>query len=1056
MADFITQLTCSDNLYWAWNKVKKQYQKEALWVDQIALAGFEANLQNNLKSIAEDLQDNSYINKPIVPVLFPKKDNKVRQLFEISVRDQVAWMALINVIGPVIDCKMQSWSYGSRLYRPVWYEYVEKNINDEDKVIKKQHVDWYRHSSGHIYRKFKHSWPLFRKDIYLTFKHMSGNTSKDKGEKQREKDNDDAKPYLKLKFLTNGYWENTSEKIYWAGIDFKKFYPSIQLDNVLDNIIQAINRSSFMDETSKIKSVLSCLMAYRITKIDLENYNNHIDDEKIILKLDSDDRYIFPNIPTGHFAAPFLANVAMMKIDNIVSKRLKNNNSIAHFRYVDDHVILSQSFDELHAWIKAYEKIVSEHGNGIKINAEKTEPKILSQYLNKPDNEELKKDAIKDCELDPHIPSPIMTETIAQISNIAQIDFAMLDNSEKASLFLQLEHLLLAKFEDSEIREDTRMSFAANKIAWLAPELPNRGMLIEVLEKEFGNCKSELKKITSKTKTIKHKINKYQEKIISKNIKSRSNARNKITEFEKQEKELLKKREDITYRKSNIKLLADKAKSKQEDLKGIFDQEKIKSLLLKTVSKYPDKLRLWRTLLFYCMNIGKDLSGIEKEIGHFCEAGKSKTCSYLCQYLKQVFAEQIILCTNNITNHEELYEKRIASYKYLTGLLVLYKDKFASCQCHIKNNHSIANSIMSCVIGASKVLLSKYTSNDEFLNKCQEILSVIENNKYVINPIDWKKPDVKILEKHKLDYYAWWTENSFINISTTEKGPVASQINLNKTPLLKMRFIKDKQFKSINGLNLSEFLYIINDKTKEKEELLLNSEIAKLRLFSMVLAKISISHLNKKIILRPENIVIKCKKTKEDIEALINETVNIDKYEYFFDNIIILIKSNIVNKWKVSEIWGSGFGKKSIDKDYENIKTTALILLGLLKGSYSFPCIWNHEGLQKAYSNLSWQIIKELNCSTKTFYILCSCLLPRYREIYLIEKGLITQPESTDRSEIFPEINCYDDLSRHVESAITALENYRIISYDNKYRQLIPIKLNTIKDACWFTEKDSN
>jgi hypothetical protein len=65
-------------------------------------------------------------------------------------------------------------------------------------------------------------------------------------------------------------------------------------------------------------------------------------------------------LPTGLFAAGFLANAAMLPVDKIVDKKLKTERTVAHFRFVDDHTILTYEFDKLCEWIEWYKDLVAK------------------------------------------------------------------------------------------------------------------------------------------------------------------------------------------------------------------------------------------------------------------------------------------------------------------------------------------------------------------------------------------------------------------------------------------------------------------------------------------------------------------------------------------------------------------------------------------------------------------------------------------------------------------------------------------------------------------------
>ena len=126
-SEFVDKLTLPENLYWAWQKARRFYEPGDVWFDEAEVSAFEANLGGELQSIAASFSRLTYLMSPLRPLPHPKYSNQdsqpqARQAFQVRVRDQVAWIALANVIGPRLERAMPPWSYSGRLYRPVWYE----------------------------------------------------------------------------------------------------------------------------------------------------------------------------------------------------------------------------------------------------------------------------------------------------------------------------------------------------------------------------------------------------------------------------------------------------------------------------------------------------------------------------------------------------------------------------------------------------------------------------------------------------------------------------------------------------------------------------------------------------------------------------------------------------------------------------------------------------------------------------------------------------------------------------------------------------------------------
>jgi hypothetical protein len=236
----IDAISSPENLFWAWEKVKQLYAMESVWFDDLELAHFEGTLREQFNSLHEDLKSGQYRCRALRPLPHPKGNDRtsleLRQSFAISVRDQVAWLAVINIVGPPLDEKMVSWSYGNRLNRAIWPE-VESL---------EQTTLWrfgpYRHTNRRLYRRFHQSWPLFRRYIFLTLKKMSKATARampsDSYEDSLIHAEEFAPQHKRIPYLIPGYWKDDSSDVYWCSLDFKKFYPNINLDIIARNLLK--------------------------------------------------------------------------------------------------------------------------------------------------------------------------------------------------------------------------------------------------------------------------------------------------------------------------------------------------------------------------------------------------------------------------------------------------------------------------------------------------------------------------------------------------------------------------------------------------------------------------------------------------------------------------------------------------------------------------------------------------------------------------------------------------------------------------------------------------
>jgi RNA-directed DNA polymerase len=101
------------NLEAAWKSVKAN--KGSAGIDNITTGQFEQNLSQNLAEIQRLLKERRYEPSPVLRVLIPKDNGKMRKLGIPTVRDRVVQQALKNVLEPIFEEIFLPQSHG---YRP--------------------------------------------------------------------------------------------------------------------------------------------------------------------------------------------------------------------------------------------------------------------------------------------------------------------------------------------------------------------------------------------------------------------------------------------------------------------------------------------------------------------------------------------------------------------------------------------------------------------------------------------------------------------------------------------------------------------------------------------------------------------------------------------------------------------------------------------------------------------------------------------------------------------------------------------------------------------------
>lgn len=637
------RLLLPENLNYAWNKAKRLYSTVDGYTDYGELAEFELNLEERLIKIQSQFKEGVWRLTKLRPLPRPKKiKNNLpidRQYYHVAIDDQVAWIAVANVLGPELDQCMPPWSYGNRIYRPAWYE------QDEDRKSTLE-IGPYRHASGHLYRKFQHSWPLFRRHISLTAKTMAGAMPSDL-EKLDQADflAIDMAKKEGLRYFRENFWRPNPKtkhgtRLYHASIDLKYFFPNLRTDAVLRGL------SSYKDADERMQNLLASMLMFRLDKSEmpiktLDHVEPTYDDLQVM------------GIPTGLFVAGFLANVAMLQVDKIINKQIEEKRSLAHFRFVDDHIILSYDFDELCDWLDFYYRLLRDHKTGAEVNQEKYDPILLRDWMavrsknnsakempsEHPANDpqRIKEAAANSAMIDGANPTQLLTKTLGQISALATTNVDVLDDNDLEEHLKMLEWLLLANIPEREIRPDTRAAFAAGRIATLAP------ILVQETE---GLVEASRSLETLKAQAPDSKLS----------------TSSQIAKFNSSVKQ-----------KTKILALLEKEQRHREDqqLRHCFD------LLLQSFREYPGKPRLFYRIHEYCRVTGyRGLTYIAQWIQETRESGYPVWANYYSGLSLHILARGVLLAARTLVAEDVLRSEQEAALRHLKNVCDIDTEAF--------------------------------------------------------------------------------------------------------------------------------------------------------------------------------------------------------------------------------------------------------------------------------------------------------------------------------------------------------------------------------------------
>lgn len=437
------------NLLFAWKKFKNSSERGDVWHDGFEFVRFEACLRRNLMTIRKEVLDGRYrltdlhelpypkggkvmeegeelseVEKADPCILHNKEKNialRYRVTYDVAIRDQVLWIAIVNVVGEDFENMMPAWSYNYRLHKRIWYD-------DNGKLC----MGLFRASDKQLYRKWTQTWPLYKKQISATIRILK--SGKEEVESSNDEDAKTIKDSVDFIYFQPGFFKSERRsEIYWASLDIKKFYPSVDMA-LLE---RKLTEPDFLHEDARYCELIKRMLDFKV--------------------VDQVEPQV--GIPTGLFAAGFLSNVYLLDADDFVKARYEQNiaegkdQQIAHFRYVDDHVILATSFGALTEWVEAYKVFMADRLK-LRFNEDKT------NYI-------VKADGIipEEAKLNTDYPTPLMTISLQKLSALSRINLELLTKREFDIVLMDLQQMLVTDIPEDEIRRETRISFAITMLS---------------------------------------------------------------------------------------------------------------------------------------------------------------------------------------------------------------------------------------------------------------------------------------------------------------------------------------------------------------------------------------------------------------------------------------------------------------------------------------------------------------------------------------------------------------------------------------------------------------
>lgn len=1092
-----TLLAAPENLYWAWLKYQRYLEATHCWIDESRLACFEANLQAELDAIGTQFKALSYRTSPIRPLPLPSYDKKRgsnEHVYDISIRDQVAWIAFVNIIGPGLDWQMPPWSYGGRLYRSSWEE--EKN----GIVVSKNGC--YRHSEGYLYRNASISWSLYQRHIFLTARAMAGSLEPEDLEEAERKvleQEHHLSPRHQLPYLQEQYWSPENDHaVYLAQLSFNIDSLGGNLSTLLDNL------ASFSTEFKpQIHQLASSLLDFRL---DLDDWNPTKHAAFGFLRAEDG----IDSIPEGLMVADFLKNVALMAVEySLADHQISSDatlqsdiqkKNIAHFRFGHNHCFLSRDFAGLVNWVEEYQALCAKHGCTIKPDWQTVEPRSFSRYLvhsqatptsGEPERElleEYRHQAAKETLLDNTNPLPAITRTLRLLTNLTALNFDLLQQREKAFYIDEMENLLLGQNSVSLINDDYQIDRIGRKLAWSVPQ--------EIIGNQANLCLFERRLFEARLReTSLHK----RLQIMQPEAEQAASLRLDIERVQQRIAELSQEHQRIV------------AKNMRRQLKK---KMRIFFMLLRALRNNPMKLNLWVYLLEYCRFSGQtDLNLIHKELEALYRRDRLGG-GYVWAMVYRLMANQAVQCAVNMSQRDHLIYRRQAAYSYLKTLfqqpITLPLDEEPT----FYEQHSLH--LLQCGLGSALVFLKE--ADNELVTA--EDFKEMEQHATGCGAIDWATSPGKWAAKTTvpLSVWAWWAETRLNSPQRTAPGPIwkaaVGKLEIDDlaspwsrrllfrypreaaravgTKAIMDACLKEGVFEEENcagwfyellqgadpvryeqqrGTAVSpgekKVLSIIHKNSDDAWMTLARwgrwsrqkyrenafdprvTEWTALEIADQIAEKVK-SFLQEGIStcypLHPLNFLVPAQWIEEK-ETVLTWDHWRDQIRYKPLTVELREKEHITDYRYMFDLQTA----EQVNSELPMIRGLGLLLLGLVTHSFDWPAMWNVRGHEWLYLPLVSTRMRNVPFSSWTDAILEGCLLPRQLETALVDG---CQQEKYDDDTIMdpPQIRDLDCFQSCVQKARQVLEEYQLTLQHRVPRQLVPVKLEHFTRPDWRTD----
>ena len=340
------------------------------------LSRWRLNSTEMLQDLAHELSAGSWTPTPWVQLPYPKDAVSLRHYVRPPVKDQVAFMAHLVLLGPLIDHAIPRFVFGNRWYRRV----VWRRRGSPPRW----HLLPYPLLTAKTFLPYSRDYGLFRRTAHWTVAQMTGADAFEADYRDHAHHPDVYEESALPPWVQKSWWpESTNPRASWAALDLQLAYPSIhhhQLGTTLHDMLADVEESTLRElVTGYPRPVLATLADHAARAVICDRLVHALGEVRLDptpIRSDSwssaHARPILPpskdiGLPTGLAVSGILFNAALNKADCALLAQVsasKGEKRSAIVRFADDYYLLSRSTLGLFSLIEAVWRAVGDELEG--------------------------------------------------------------------------------------------------------------------------------------------------------------------------------------------------------------------------------------------------------------------------------------------------------------------------------------------------------------------------------------------------------------------------------------------------------------------------------------------------------------------------------------------------------------------------------------------------------------------------------------------------------------------------------------------------------------------